>query len=165
MSVQGYQRLTQRVCSPSVAASLSRIEFGLLSVHVESCCSTRILVKTSKSLNLLGSSSVPKGLRCGAFATNCRRVYSSKMSSLPSISASPWSEDTKSYVRPLCDETCFSNANPICASFSDACGFRHSLSSSCVHVSYAPSCIERGASQMELGANQDVPRCRSPCRS
>lgn len=74
--------LTQRVCSPSVAANRSRIEFGLFSVHTDSCCSTRILVGTSKSLKWLASSSVPKGLRAGALATYWRRVYSSKMSGL-----------------------------------------------------------------------------------
>lgn len=78
-------KLTHNVCSLSVAAILSRIELGLFSVHVESCCSTLILVKTSKSSNLLGSSSSPKGLRSGAFATNWRRVYSSKIAGLVSI--------------------------------------------------------------------------------
>ena len=65
-----------------MAASLSRIELGLFNVHVESCCRTRILVKMSKSSNLLGSSSSPKGFRSGALATNWRRVYSSKMAGL-----------------------------------------------------------------------------------
>lgn len=59
---------THNVCSLSGAASLSRIELGLFSVHIESCCKTRILVKMSKSSNLLGSSSSPKGFRSGALA-------------------------------------------------------------------------------------------------
>lgn len=74
--------LTQFACSASVAFNLSRIEFGLFNVQMDSCCNTRILVKMSKSLNLLGVSSVPKGLRWGAFATNWRRVYSSNISGL-----------------------------------------------------------------------------------
>jgi hypothetical protein len=76
--------LTQSVCSLSVAANRSLIELGLLRVHKDSCCSTHILVKTSRSLNLWGSSSVPKGLRVGAFATYWRRVYSSNISGLAS---------------------------------------------------------------------------------
>lgn len=43
-------------------------------------------VNISNSANLAGSSSVPKGLRSGAFATNCRRVYSSKISGLRIVS-------------------------------------------------------------------------------
>jgi len=41
----------------------------------------------------------------------------------------------KSYVKPLCDDTCFSSAKPICASLSDGCGLRHSDSNSCAFVS------------------------------
>jgi hypothetical protein len=34
------------------------------------------------------------------------------------------------YVKPLCDETCLSRASPICESFSEWPGFRHSSSKS-----------------------------------
>src|SRR3712207_7132450 len=65
------------ICSLSVADSLSRMEFGLFNVHVDSCCRTRILVYMSKSSNLLGSSSVPKGLRPGALDRKSTRLNSS----------------------------------------------------------------------------------------
>ena len=75
--------LTQSICSASVGFSRSLIVFGLFKVQTDSCCSTFILVKTSKPSKLFGVSSVPKGLRAGAFATNWRRVYSSNISGLP----------------------------------------------------------------------------------
>lgn len=62
--------------------------------------------------------------------------------------------ETFSYVKPLCDETCFSSARPICASLSEAWGLRHSLSNSCICVSAWALDRACGASAVALGANK-----------
>lgn len=54
---------TQSTCSESFSGIMDLMRSALPKVHVDSCCRTRTLVKTSKSLNLLGSSSSPKGFR------------------------------------------------------------------------------------------------------
>jgi hypothetical protein len=75
-------------------------------------------------------------LRWGAFATYCRRAYSSKFSGL-CVSVCKAKEHGRwgIYVKPLNDDTCFRSANPICSSFSDGCGLRHSVSRSYGYVS------------------------------
>lgn len=57
-------------------------------------------VKISNSANLAGSSSVPKGLRSGAFATYCRRVYSSKISGLRIVSGCTRYDTYSAWVEP-----------------------------------------------------------------
>lgn len=57
-------------------------------------------------------------------------------------------------MRPLCDETCFRSARPICASFSDGPGFRHSDSSSCISISPCGIKTASSASTAMWGAKQ-----------
>ena len=56
------------------------------------------------------------------------------------------------YVRPLCDDTCFKSASPICASFSDGPGFKHSDSSSCISISLCSIRTEFSATSKRAGA-------------
>ena len=85
----------------------------------------------SKVANFLGSSSVPKGLREGALAIYCRRVYSSNISGLHGALAFKCRMfRVYAYVRPRCDETNLRRARPISASFSDGSNLRHSASKS-----------------------------------
>ena len=69
-SCNGAERLTHCICSASFDSDIfSLILSELTNVHRESWQRTLSFVKISKSANLLGVSSIPNGLRSGAFAT------------------------------------------------------------------------------------------------
>jgi hypothetical protein len=108
-----------------------RVAHGPLGKLLKNCdltavCEQPTFVNMSKSVNFAGSSSVPKGLRSGALATYCLRVYSSKISELYEVSGVRILEGNTN-VRPRWDETNFSSARPISGRTVELL-FRHSIS-------------------------------------
>jgi hypothetical protein len=77
-----------------------------------------------------------KGVSSGRFRDILSAgVFIKDVGSVIALALSRQCAMVNSYVKPLCDDTCFSSAKPICASLSDGCGLRHSDSNSYTVVS------------------------------
>lgn len=81
-SYRGYGQGFPRSIVLAVAIPGSEINSVSIFASINHARSSSTLVKMSNSMNFAGLSSMPKGLRSGAFATYCLRVYSSNNSGL-----------------------------------------------------------------------------------